>query len=81
MVLEQAVSMLYCLSCYLTLQNDNHNLENNRFIIFSGAVLVFLPGYDDIITLKDQLSSSKEFGNTRMYVEGRKININRISLV
>ena len=34
--------------------------------VFLGAVLVFLPGYDDIITLKDQLSSSKEFGNARM---------------
>ncbi|XP_028394587.1 3'-5' RNA helicase YTHDC2-like [Dendronephthya gigantea] len=33
----------------------------------SGAVLVFLSGYDDIITLRDQLTSSKEFGNTKLF--------------
>ncbi|XP_048584251.1 3'-5' RNA helicase YTHDC2 [Nematostella vectensis] len=32
-----------------------------------GAVLVFLPGYDDIITLRDILASSKEYGNTKRY--------------
>ncbi|KAJ7384544.1 3'-5' RNA helicase ythdc2 [Desmophyllum pertusum] len=32
-----------------------------------GAVLVFLPGYDEIITLRDQLTADKEFGNSRRY--------------
>ncbi|XP_068740703.1 3'-5' RNA helicase YTHDC2-like isoform X2 [Montipora capricornis] len=32
-----------------------------------GAILVFLPGYDDIITLRDSLTSHREFGNSKRY--------------
>ncbi|XP_073241899.1 3'-5' RNA helicase YTHDC2-like [Porites lutea] len=32
-----------------------------------GAVLVFLPGYDEIITLRDTLIAHKEFGNSKRY--------------
>lgn len=36
---------------------------------------MFLPGYDDIVTLRDRLTSSKEFGNARMLVRPRNFNI------
>jgi len=32
-----------------------------------GAILVFLPGYDEIITLRDHLTADREFGNSRRY--------------
>ncbi|XP_029204296.2 3'-5' RNA helicase YTHDC2-like [Acropora millepora] len=32
-----------------------------------GAILVFLPGYDDIISLRDALTSHREFGNSKRY--------------
>lgn len=48
-----------------------HYLDKLRLaIIFSyrkGAVLVFLPGYDEIITLRDTLIAHKEFGNSKRY--------------
>ena len=39
----------------------------NLFIYYThtGSILVFLPGYDEIITLRDNLTADKEFGNTR----------------
>ena len=30
----------------------------------AGSILVFLPGYDEIITLRDNLTANREFGNT-----------------
>jgi len=36
-----------------------------KFLI--GAILVFLPGYDDIISLRDALTSHREFGNSKRY--------------
>ena len=35
----------------------------------TGSILVFLPGYDDIITLKERLAADKEFGNIKRFVE------------
>ena len=37
------------------------------FFHWKGAVLVFLPGYDEIITLRDTLIAHKEFGNSKRY--------------
>lgn len=32
-----------------------------------GAILVFLPGYDDIVTLRDALMSNDRFGDTNLF--------------
>ena len=37
------------------------------FNLITGSVLVFLPGYDEIITLRDTLAAHREFGNSRRY--------------
>lgn len=34
-------------------------------MLSTGAILVFLPGYDEIITLRDQLTADREFGNSK----------------
>ena len=40
-------------------------IANKMTYGYTGAILVFLPGYDEIITLRDNLTADREFGNSR----------------
>ena len=50
------ISLILCLLTYICRNKEE------------GAILVFLPGYDDIITLRDRLADDKEFSKRSKYI-------------
>ena len=36
--------------------------------MFTGAILVFLPGYDDIVTLRDLILDDRRFSDSNRYI-------------
>ena len=37
--------------------------EVNVCFYFAGAILIFLPGYDDIVSLRDKINDEKQFAD------------------
>jgi len=42
-------------------------VTSETFSTIEGAVLVFLPGFADILTLYDMLESDRQFGDPKRY--------------
>jgi len=40
---------------------------HDHMIVIAGAILVFLPGYDEIISLRDRIQDDKRFSDSNRF--------------
>lgn len=59
--LQVDIELIHSLLCYICEQSGGSG-EGGSVL---GAVLVFLPGWDEIMRLKDRLEASPAFGSSR----------------
>ena len=52
--------------------------NNLCLYVFSGAILVFLPGYEDIINLRDKILEDKKFADCNRYTSLSAVYITQL---